>query len=279
MKKRIASTILAASMAAAMLAAPAAATETESTGSLALAGRTAVFAGGTGNIGRGAAKLMAENGMNVVFETHNPASAEEIIAELADAPGKVAAVSNTLGYDDMFKMIEEEYGSVDVLIISTGDMASAAPLQDLSADELTSRINNKIISAFSRVQAAVPYLEKSEHARVILTSNTGAMDGNSTENILDEICGGGVISMTYAFARDLADEGITVNCIARSGMINDHAAEEGKLDIESYVDQIPAGAAGTSENYGALVMYIVSEQADFITGNVFNLSGGLHIGD
>lgn len=246
--------------------------------SLALAGRTAVFAGGTGNIGSGAVRLLAENGMNVVLETHNPASADALKEELADAPGTVDALSNELGYDELFAQVAEQYGSVDVLIISTGDMGAAADIENLDVDDLQSRLNNKVIDAVKRVKAALPYLKQSEHARIILTSNAGALDGNETESTLDEICGGAVISMTYAFARELADEGVTVNCIARSGLINDHDPEEGKLDVNTYLEQIPAGAPGTAENYGALVLYLASEQSDFTTGNIFNLSGGFRIG-
>ena len=245
---------------------------------LTLAGRTAVFAGGTGNIGSGAAKLLAQNGMNVVFETHNPASADAIIEECKDAPGTVKALSNELGYEEMFAQVAEEFGSVDVLIIATGDMGAAAPIEELDVEDLNSRLENKVVQAVQRVQAAVPYLKESSHGRIILTSNAGALDGNEIESTLDEICGGAVISMTYAFAKELADEGVTVNCIARSGLINDHDPEEGKLDVNSYLDAIPYGEAGSSENYGALVLYIASEQADFVTGHIFNLSGGMRIG-
>ncbi len=280
MKKKILSAIAAAAMVLSICAFPVMAEEEEAADSvLTLAGRTAVMAGGTGNIGRGAVVKMVENGMNVVLETHNPASAEEIAASVEGAPGEVTAISNDTGYDDEFAQVAEEYGSVDVLILATGALSEADPIEDLSIDELNEKIENNIIQVVERVQAALPYLKESEHGRIILTSCSGALDGNETESTLDEICGGAVISMTYAFARELADEGITVNCIARSGMINDHDPEEGQLDVETYIDSIPVGDAGSTENYGALVAYIASEEADYVTGNVFNLSGGLHIGN
>ena len=244
-----------------------------------LAGRTAIFAGGTGNIGSGAVKLLAANGMNVVLETHNPDSANSLIEATADAPGTVVAYSNTMGYDEMYKQVLEQFGSIDVLIISTGDMGGAAPIEELDIEDLNSRISNKVVSAMERVKAILPYLRESKNARIILTSNSGALDGNEIESTLDEICGGAVISMTYALARELADERITVNCIARSGLINDHDPEDGKLDVNSYVDSIPYGEPGSSENYAALVSFIASEESAFVTGNVFNLSGGMHIGN
>ena len=119
MKKMI--LFLAAAAALVLCALPAMAAQE---GSLSLAGRTAVFAGGTGNIGSGAVRLLAQNGMNVVLETHNPASADALKEELKDCPGTVDALSNTMGYDELFKTVADTYGSVDVLIISTGDMAA-----------------------------------------------------------------------------------------------------------------------------------------------------------
>lgn len=255
------------------------AADAETSSGLTLAGRTAVFAGATGLIGRGAVRKMAEKGMNVIMVTHDPSSAQDIVDDCAGLPGKVEAVSNENTNAEIMEQVAEDYGSVDVIISSTGDMAEPQAVDDIDLDTLNDRLNHKITSVLDMIQAALPYLRESSHGRIILTASAGALDGSETENTMDEIAGGGVISMTYALARELADENITVNCIARSGMINDHnPVDEGVLDISSYEDTIPTGHAGTAEEYGGLVEYIASEEADNTTGNVFNLSGGLTIG-
>lgn len=247
---------------------------------MALAGlmaRTVVIAGGTGEIGSGNVINLARNGVNVVLETHNPAGAAALIEAAEGLPGTVKAMSSDTGYDELFQAVAEEFGAVDGLIITTGDMDAAKGIEELEIEELRARLENKIVECFMRVQAAVPYLKAAGNSRIILNSCSGAMDGNLIENTFDEVCGGALISMTYALARELAAEGVTVNCIARSGMINDHTVP-GKLDIADYVDKVPAGSAGTSDDYASLVEYIISEESRFVTGNVFNLSGGLYIG-
>ena len=244
-----------------------------------LEGRTCVFAGATGMIGRGAVRAMCEMGMNVVMVTHNPDSAASIIASLEGLPGKAVAVSNAKGDDAVFADIEAQFGSVDVIINKTGGFDAPVHTADLDPEELSKKLNHQITSVFKMIQCALPYLERSKAPRIILTASAGAQNGFAGENIADSISRGGVISMTYALARDLMDKGITVNCIAASGIVNDHPPRSEKnLDSEKLVGCIPMGRIGTSDEFGAAVAYLASEESGFVTGQVINLSGGLVIG-
>lgn len=246
---------------------------------LTLKGRTCVFAGATGEIGKGAVRALAEQGMNVVMVTHNPERAGNIVAEYKDLPGQVVAVSNDAGNEEIFRKMEGAFGSVDVVISTTGDMRKVARPEDISDELLDEKLHHQVTEVYRMVRDALPYLEKSRHARVILASSIGALNGCMGENIADNIARGGVISMTYSLARSLAVRRITVNCIARSGMVNDHAPKSAEdYDVASVAYQIPLGRIGTAEEFGALVQYIASEEADYVTGHVFNLSGGLYMG-
>lgn len=243
-----------------------------------LKGRTCVFAGATGNIGRGAVRALAEGGMNVVMVTHNPAGAEEIIREMKGLPGRVTAMSNENGDGAVFGDVEKAFGSVDVVINTTGGLDAAADVESADAEVLNAKLRHQVTEPFKMVQAAVPYLKKSTAARVILTATEGAADGFDGENILDSIARGGVLSMTKVLARQLAKDGITVNCIARSGMIDDHAPQrESDYHASSVAGRIPVGHLGSADEFGALTAYIASEEAGFVTGQIFHFSGGLHI--
>lgn len=246
---------------------------------LTLKGRTCVFAGATGAIGRGAVREMAENGMNVVMVTHDPGSAGEIINELKGCSGQVIAVSNKDGDAAALEQAEKYFGSVDVLISSTGALNKVKTLEDVTEEEIENKLKHQITDPLMMVQTAVPYLEKSKNGRIVFVTSGGALDGFSGECLTDSVARGGVISMTYCLAKILVQKKITVNCIARSGFINDHVPKDSDdFNISSIVDQIPVGHAGQAEEFGCLVAYIVSEEAAFTTGHVFNLTGGLHIG-
>ncbi len=246
---------------------------------LTLSGRTCVYAGATGMIGRGAVKQLAEGGMNVVMVTHNPDSAKEICEELAGLPGKVVAMSNANGDGAVFEEIEAMFGSVDVIINSVGGFDAVQPVEEISIDKLKMKLNLQVASAFEMVQRAVPYLKKSKAGRVIFMSSAGALNGFKGENIADSIVRGGIVSMAYALSTALASDGITVNCIAKSGIINDHEPHRpDNYDVNSIADQIPVGHIGTNTEFGATVAYLASEEAAFVTGHVMNLTGGLYVG-
>ena len=246
---------------------------------LTLKGRTCVFAGATGRIGRGAVKALAEQGMNVVMVTHNPENAGALMDEMKGLSGQVSAVSNTKSNEAIFAEVRQRFGSVDVVISSTGGLlASAAPekISDACMDQI---LHHQITETYNMIRSALPYLKNSQAPRIILTSSAGALDGFEGEHIADSAARGGVISMTYTLARTLIPYGITVNCIARSGMINDFPPKDStQLDVENLLERLPLGRPGTADEYGALVEYIASEEAALVTGHVFNLTGGLHIG-
>lgn len=246
---------------------------------LTLEGRTCVFIGATGQVGRGAVRALCEAGMNVVMVTHNPDSAKAIMESLGDCKGKCIAMSNKDGDEAVLDDVAREFGSVDVIVNKSGGFDAPAPLEEISADKLAFKLNHQITSAFKLVQGALPYLEKSKAGRIILTASAGAQDGFAGENLVDSVSRGGVISMTYALANMLAEKKITVNCIAMSGVINDMPPREPWMfSSESIVGDIPVGRLGTADEYGALVAYLASEEAGFVTGQVMNLSGGLHMG-
>ena len=246
---------------------------------LTLKGRTCVFAGATGNVGRGAIRALAEGGMNVVLVTHNPDSARDIIENLKDCPGKVAALSNENGDAAVFPEVEKMFGSVDVVINTTGGFDAVKPLEEVTGEELDKKMHHQVTNVFQMMQAAIPYLRRSSAGRIILMTSVGAVDGFEGENIVDSIARGGVITMNAAMARLLAKDGITVNCIARSGMINDHEPHRPTdYDSATVLSRITAGHLGTTYEFGALVSYIASEEGGFITGQVYQLNGGLHIG-
>lgn len=244
-----------------------------------LQGRTCVFAGATGQIGRGAVKALAAGGMNVVMVTHNPNSAADIVKELEGYPGKVKAVSNANGDGAVFGEIEAEFGSVDVVINTIGSLDCVEPVMEITEEKLKEKLDHQVVRPFLMMQAAIPYLERSRCPRMIFASTAGALDGFDGENMADSIARGGIVTATYALARALASRKITVNCIARSGMINDHEpVGEKDYDAESVKRRIPMGHNGTAQEFGALTAYIASEEASFVTGHIFNLTGGLYIG-
>ena len=244
-----------------------------------LQGRTCVFAGATGMVGRGAVQALVEAGMNVIMVTHNPDAAKEVIAAMEGKPGRCLAMSNEKGDSDIFQEVEKMFGSVDVIISNTGGFNAPKKFEEITEEEMSRKVNFQVVAAMTMVRDAIPFLERSKAPRVLLMASAGAQNGFLGENICDSVARGAVISMTYCLARELADRGITVNCIAKSALINDHPPHAPQhMDTASLKEYVPLGRIGTNDEFGAAVAYLASEEAGFVTGQVLNLSGGLHIG-
>ena len=244
-----------------------------------LNGRTCYFAGATGNIGRGAVKALASHGMNVIMATHDPERASDIISACAGMEGTVTAVSNQLPLEKVLQQAAERFGSVDVYINTTGSLSVPKPFGEFSEEETMQKLSHHIAGPLLELQTFLPYLKQSRHPRIILCSSAGASSGILQENMLDSIARGGVISMTYCLARELMQYGITVNCIARSGMVNDHDDHSpATLDASVILPEIPMKRNGTPEEFGALAAYLASEESALITVQIFHLDGCLTIG-
>jgi 3-oxoacyl-[acyl-carrier protein] reductase len=242
--------------------------------------RTCVFAGATGVLGQGAVQALAEGGMNVVMVTHCPERAEKICRRFRDLPGRVTSVRNDRAWDEIFADAARAFGSVDAVISTTGLRRAPVPPDRITEEELDGILRHQVTAVYGMVRSAYPYLQKSRAGRVILLSCAGAENGFPGEHIADSISGGAVCSMTYALSRAWIPEGITVNCIARSGMVEDQVESvPGAYCAEKVRSRIPAGRPGTPEEFGALTAYIASEEAGFVTGQVFSLCGGLQLGE
>lgn len=244
-----------------------------------LANRVCVFEGATGNICRMAVKALAENGMNVVMLTHQQKKAEAVLEMCRDLPGKVIVKSNTADRKKILDEIEHEFGSIDVLINKTGGMDNVLPIDKISAEYLNEKLTHQITNTFNMIQDILPYLKKSSAPRIILSTTAGALDGFTGENLADSIARGGVNTMICSLARLLADDRITVNGIAMSGILTDHVPDPQRdLDTSALLDRIPLGHIGTAEELAALITYIASTESGFTTGHIFDMTGGIHVG-
>ena len=242
-----------------------------------LTGRTCVFSGATGAIGEGAVRAMAEAGMNVVMVTHNPDRAADIVESCKGLPGTVTARSNKIPFSELLTQVESEFGSVDMYVNKTGVLSAPCSMTEVEEDFLTEKLHHQITSAFTAIQTVLPFLKRSKAGRILLCVNGGALDGDTKENPADSIARGAVISMVKVLAREFSPDRITVNAVALSGMVPDHLPKPGK-DLEYAKEEIPLGHIGTTEEFGALVSYVASEESGFTTGHIFNMTGGRVIG-
>lgn len=253
-----------------------------------LSGRTAAVIGATGYQGLGVVRALLDGGMNVAMLTHMPERVAPIIASLPEEQrSRCVGVSNEGGDGPSLSRVVDAFGSLDVLIPNHGPGPRAEGLAELDFEDFTRRLNMMVAGTANIIRYALPYLEKSRAGRIILISSAGARLGLAEEGFADCVVKGAVQSMTSYLARELAPKGITVNCIAKSGLKDTpflKKPEPGKPPVlgeptdSPLLDRIPLGISGTPESFGAAAAWLASEEAGFVTGEIVNLSGGLLLG-
>ncbi|NTV91158.1 MAG: SDR family oxidoreductase [Clostridiales bacterium] len=242
---------------------------------LTLEGRIAIITGGTGFQGEGIVEALAKSGMTVVMITHNMERATKMIEALGEYGKYCLALSNEKGDDAVVEDVYERFGSVDVIITNHGMPEIKKPIAETTPEELTHKFEHQIIGSYKIIKRALPYLEKSKAGRIILVTNGGARSAVPGEGLGGNIVEGGIIYMAGSMARELAPKGITVNCIVKSGLLNDQPVKNPDgFDVNKYVDRIPMGRTGTAGEFGAAAAWLASEESGFVTGQVVRLDGG-----
>lgn len=251
-----------------------------------LSGRTCVFAGATAGDGPDIVKALCLGGMNVAMMTHNPERAMDLIGQVIamEAPGRCLAIGamedgSPAEFDaKTYEKLQEQFGSVDVVICNTGDNGDVKPLEEITDRDLTWEFDHVVKNSFRMAQTALPYLKKSESGRIILMTSAEARRGGTRGSLANAVAKGAVMSLALNLAARLAPLGITVNCISKGAIPRVEGIRPGTVDPEEYLPDIPMKRLGTSKDLASAVCFFASEESAYITGQVLSVSGGMEIG-
>jgi NAD(P)-dependent dehydrogenase (short-subunit alcohol dehydrogenase family) len=244
-----------------------------------LKGRTAVFTGNDPDVTR----ALLEGGMNVALATHNMERTLKNIELMGELGKNCMAV--TCEADDpadterAYKEIYDRFGSLDVIIPNHTGAPKQKSVEEYTLEEIDNIFSVVVGGSFNMVKTALPYLEKSTAPRVIFMSTPAALQGDADESLSNATARGGIVSLTFNLAKRLADKGITVNCIAKGGFAKGHPGHPVTDEmVKEVACKVPLHCAGNGDNFAAAVCFLASEEAGFVTGEVLNLSGGIHVG-
>ncbi|HET6507027.1 MAG TPA: SDR family oxidoreductase [Baekduia sp.] len=244
-----------------------------------LADRVALVTGAAGGIGRGiAARLLAE-GAVVVVNDLDPDACAVAVADLG--AGAVAApgdVTDPASATAVLARVGADHGRLDILVNNAG-VTRDGPLHRMSDEDWRVVHDVGLRGAFNLCRAAAPLLRApaDHHRKVINISSNVALHGApGTANY--SAAKAGLIGLTRALAREWASRRVNVNALA-PGLIEGTgltAAKPAEL-IARVAEQVPLGRAGTPADVGAAVAFLASADADYMTGQVLELSGGLEV--
>jgi len=234
----------------------------------------ALVTGASRGIGAACATRLAAAGWPVgVNYRSDSEAAEDVVASIEEAGGRAIAlqgdVADPEAADPLFEALEEQYGSVMVLVNNAGVRADDLALQ--IEDEDWDRVIDTNLSAVFRItRRALSPMMSARFGRIVnIASVVGAKANPGQANYAASKAG--VIGMTKTVAAEVARRGVTVNAVA-PGLVETELTEGVAEDM---VKEVPARRAGTPEDVAACVGFLASEEAAYVTGVTLTVDGGL----
>jgi len=241
---------------------------------------TVLITGASRGIGAACARAFAKAGYNVAINYNNSAEKARILADELRAFGVdticvKADVSDSAQVADMFSKVRERLGGPDVLVNNAGISASGL-LTDMSDSEWERLMHTNLSSVFYCCREALPSMIRSHSGVIINIASMWGEVGASCEAAYSA-AKAGVIGLTKALAKEVGLSGVRVNAVSPGVVMTDMMAEYSADDIAALKEETPLGTLGTPEDIAEAVLYLASNQARFITGQVLSVNGGMVI--
>lgn len=243
-----------------------------------LKGKTAVVTGAARGIGRAIALLLAKNGANLVINYRSSDKAINELAEEIKSFGVSCQVvqGDVSNFDDAKNIIEtavSTFGTLDILVNNAG-ITKDGLLMRMKEDDFDSVISVNLKGAFNCIKHASSIMLKQKSGRIINISSVVGITGNAGQ-VNYSASKAGVIGMTKSTAKELASRGITVNAVAPGFIVTDMTEVLSDKVKDQIKLTIPLKKLGEAEDVANLVVFLASERAKYITGQVINVDGGM----
>lgn len=242
--------------------------------------KTVLITGASKGIGAATAIMFAQNGYNVIINYCSSAESAILLEKSLKENGfstlsYMADVSKTNDVNRMVNDVIEKFGKIDVLINNAG-IAQQKLFTDITDADWDRMVSVNLTGTFNCCRAVIPHMVSRKSGSIINTSSIWGITGASCEAHYSAVKAG-IIGMTKALAKELGPSGIRVNCVA-PGVINTRMnANLSVSDLEGLADETPLGRLGTTNEVASTSLFLASNAAEFITGQVISPNGGFVI--
>lgn len=239
-----------------------------------------LITGASGGIGSATAKVFANAGYKVAIHYNSNEDAANSLKADIESVGGICAVfkadiSDSVQVKTMFRNIKETLGAVDILVNNAG-AGKQIMFQDISDELWHDTFGINVDGAFYCCREALSDMIRKKSGRIINISSIWGVTGASCE-VHYSAAKAALIGLTKALAKELGPSNITVNCVA-PGVIdtamNSHLGEE---VLKELADETPLSKLGTPEDVAEAILFLASDKASFITGQVLGVNGGFVI--
>ncbi len=231
--------------------------------------RTVLVTGGNRGIGRAIAQSFLDAGHRVAITSRDGSGPEGALAVAAD-------VTDAASIDAAFTRIEAELGPVEVVVANAG-ITRDTLLMRMSEQDFSDVVDTNLGGAFRVVQRASKGMLRAKWGRIVLISSVVGLYGGPGQ-VNYAASKAGLVGIARSITRELGARGITANVVAPGFIETDMTAALDDATQAEYKKAIPAGRYGSPEEIAAVVRWIASDEAAYISGAVIPVDGGLGMG-
>lgn len=237
--------------------------------------KTALVTGASKGIGAAIAQKLAEHGYQVAVNyLHSKTDAEN----LSEKIGGLSVMADVADYKQVTAMVNQIYqsfGNIDVLV-NNAAISVAGLFQDVPAKVADRLFHVNINGVLNCSKAVLPDMINRKSGKIINIASMWGITGASCE-VHYSTSKAAVIGFTKALAKETGPSGIQVNCVSPGLIMTEMNAHLSSQDIAEIISETPLNRIGTPQDIAEMVCFLASEKADFITGQNFNVNGGLVI--
>jgi NAD(P)-dependent dehydrogenase (short-subunit alcohol dehydrogenase family) len=249
--------------------------------SISLKGKVALVTGGGRGIGKSIAKRLAEAGANVVIASRKLENLEATARELAGLPGRIVPIACHIGrldqVENLIRETEAQLGPVDILVNNSATNLGQGPALAITDEMLDKMIEINIKAAIRLIRLTVPKMIERERGGSIINISSVAGLEPQPQGLLYSFTKAGLIMMTRSWAHEFGPHGVRVNAIA-PGLIQTDFSEHfwKNEEFRSKLEQTqPIRRIGQPDEISFAALYLASDEASYVTGQVFVVDGGM----
>ena len=239
--------------------------------------KVAIVTGAGQGIGRGIALRLAEFGANVVLLDIRQDTIDEVAEEIRSKGVEVLSlqvdVTRSERLRHMARLVMAEFGQIDILVNNAGITGRTVPMVELNEQDWDQVMNLNLKGVFLCCQAVLGYMIERRYGKIVNVASIAGKEGNPTL-VPYSVSKAGVICLTKALAKEVTDYQINVNCVSPAVIQTPILEGMASSTVDYMISKIPMGRVGKPEEVAAVVHFLASDDAAFVTGQCYDVSGG-----